>query len=277
MVAQAYAAAPEIFRKRGGIDVYALATRTQHLANARRKLLDDYASKISSKEDIMKMMIELEYSRDFSAKTQSLEEMLQLAHNPVAKAGQTNMGPLGVGNPDFTEDSFDASALVKDAVTSAEGQPINDQQTTEQLVEAGTNADGTVSPPARESQSITEAMSMWNSWHQDPNEPTSPDAVVMKEGWMSKLWRFLSDNYHGAYEWVSFNVQHTGAMSVSFSNSSREADISSMINGFSSSMASQRFTFSNGATGIPGFDAAIGAVKNTILGFAAGIDAAGIL
>ena len=278
LVAQAYAAAPEIFRKRGGIDVYALATRTQHLANARRKLLDDYASKISSKEDIMKMMIELEYSRDFSAKTQTMEEMLDLAHNPVTKAGSYgNMGPLGVGNPDFTEDSFDAGALVKDSITSADSMVIQDKVETDAAVQAGTNTDGTVTPEVRQSQGITEAMSMYNSWHQDPNEPGNPDAVIMKEGWMSKLWRFLSDNYHGAYEWVSFNVQHTGAMSVSFSNSSREADISSMINGFSSSMASQRFTFSNGATGIPGFDAAIGAVKNTILGFAAGIDAAGIL
>ena len=270
LVAQAYAAAPEIFRKRGGIDVYALATRTQRLATARRKLLDDYASKINNKEDIMRMMIDLEYTRDFTAKTQSLEEMLKLAHAPVPGAGG-----LGIGNEDFKEDSFDSKALVDDTfANSAEGQPILDAQSTTEQIQASTNADGTVTPTARESQAVTDTVSAYNFYDKDPNDG---NGNPIKEGWMSKLWRFMSDNYHGAYEWVTFNVQHTGAMSVSFSNSSREADISSMINGFSSSMASTRFTFSNGATGVGAFDAAIGAVKNTILGFAAGIDAAGIL
>lgn len=271
LVAQAYAAAPEIFRKRGGIDVYALATRTQHLATARRKLLDDYSSKITNKEDIMRMMIELEYTRDFTAKTQSLEDMLKIVHEPVPGAPNE----MGIGNPQFKEDSFDSAALVKDTLAnSADGQAINDQRSTAAQVEASTNADGTVSSNERKSQAITDGIEMFNSYHSDPN---SNDDPVMKEGWMSKLWRFMSDNYHGAYEWVTFNVQHTGAMSVSFSNSSREADISSMINGFSSTMASHRFTFSNGATGVDVFDAAIGTVKNTLLGFAAGIDAAGIL
>lgn len=270
LVAQAYAAAPEIFRKRGGIDVYALATRTQRLATARRKLLDDYASKINNKEDIMRMMIDLEYTRDFTAKTQSLEDMLKLAHTPVPGAGG-----LGIGNEDFKEDSFDSKALVDDTfANSAEGQPILDAQSTTEQIQASTNADGTVTPAARESQAVTDTVSAYNFYDKDPNDG---NGNPIKEGWMSKLWRFMSDNYHGAYEWVTFNVQHTGAMSVSFSNSSREADISSMINGFSSSMASTRFTFSNGATGVGAFDAAIGAVKNTILGFAAGIDAAGIL
>lgn len=275
LVAQAYAAAPEIFRKRGGVDVYALATRTQQLATARRKMLDDYSSKISKKEDIMRMMIELEYSRDFTHKTQSLEEMLKLAHNPVPGADNK----MGIGNPDFKEDSFDSKALVTDALNSAsaDSQPIADRDATAAAVAANTTVDGTVQPPPRESTAITDVLAAFNSYDADPNDKDNPDSRIIKEGWMSKLWRFMSDNYHGAYEWVTFNVQHTGAMSVAFSNSSREADISTMINGFSSSMASHRFTFSNGATGLPGFDQAIGAVKNAILGFAAGIDAAGIL
>lgn len=271
LVAQAYAAAPEIFRKRGGIDVYALATRTQSLATARRKLLDDYATKISSKEDIMRMMIEMEYSRDFTAKTQSLEDMLKLVHVPVP--GSDGMG---IGNEDFSEDSFDSKALVDDAMSSADSQNINIAPQANAEVQATSNEDGTVTPTVTErvSQAVTATVSAYNFYAKDPNDG---NGNPVQEGWMSKLWRFMSDNYHGAYEWVTFNVQHTGAMSVGFSNSSREADISTMINGFSSTMASTRFTFSNGATGVGVFDAAIGAVKNTILGFAAGIDAAGIL
>lgn len=270
LAAQAYAAAPEIFRKRGGIDIYQLATRTQRLATARRKLLEDYASKITNKQSIMNMMIQFEYTGDFEAKSQTIEEMLKLSHEQVPGANG-----MGIGNPDFTEDSFDSSALVKDSISSADGQEINVAQTQQPVsTEATTNADGTVTPPPRQSSAVTDIVSAFNFWDKDPN---NEGEVLPKEGWMSKLWRLMSDNYHGAYEWVTFNVEHTGSMSASFSNSSREADISTVINGFSSSMSSARFTFSNGATGLPVFDQAIGAIKNTILGFAAGIDAAGIL
>jgi hypothetical protein len=87
----------------------------------------------------------------------------------------------------------------------------------------------------------------------------------------------MSDTYHGSYKWVTYRVDHTGSTSASFSNSSREADISTMINGFSSTMAGHRFTFSNGATGLPMFDQAIGMVKNTLLGYASAMDVAGVI
>lgn len=269
LVNQAYQMAPEIFRKRGGIDVYAMANRAQALALRRRQILEKYADGISSKEDIMSKMIEMEYKMDLSgAKPKSLEELLKVHEFKTD-------GNVGLANDDFHEDQFSDTAndqLIKDSIANDEqaiGTANQQDQTT-----STTNADGTVTANAeRKSEALT-----------DPNNSafghmvTDPQGnKTMAQGWMSKIWDSLTNNYHGSYEWVSFRVEGTSSISSSFSNSSKEAEITSMINGFSSSMASARFTFSNGATGLPVFDTAIKAVKDTLLGFAAGMDVAGVI
>ena len=271
LVDQAYKMAPEIFRKRGGIDVYAMANRAQDLALARRNLLEKYADGISSKEDIMSRMIEFEYKMDISgAKRSSLEKLLK-AHEASNENG-------GIGNPDFAEDQFTDKGMA-DMVgkSTVEGEPIGTATEQQPATTSTTNPDGTVTaaPAATEAGKSTaiDSLSAFDYYYKDP----STNEVSMKQGWLSKVSNNVVNNYHGSYEWVTFRTETSGSVSSSFSNSSKEAEITSMINGFSSSMASARFTFSNGATGLPVFDGAIKAVKDTLLGFAAGLDVAGVI
>lgn len=274
LVDQAYQAAPEIFRKRGGIDVYYVVNRAQSLATARRKLLDSYADKITSKEDIARRMVEFEYTMDVSnPERQTLEQLLKLVHDTPQEQG-------GLGNPAEQyvneEDSFGSSYDAAYTTASVDGTEINiANQANAQTTAATTNADGTVEGGGKNLQSdeLKDRVTMFSSWSTDPNT----NQPVLKQGTLSKVWQAMSDAYHGSYRWVTFRVENTGSTSASFSNSSKEAEITSMINGFSSTMAGHRFTFSNGATGLPMFDTAISTVKNALLGYAAGLDAAGVI
>lgn len=274
LVDQAYKVAPEIFRKRGGIDVYAMANRAQDLALARRNVLEKYAEGISSKEDIMARMIDFDYKMSITnVKRRSLEDLLKIHEWNNGDAKQT-----GYGNPEFAEDQFSDDKMQEMIGTSTvDGEPISVAPEANPSVEATTNADGTVSaaPAVQEAGKSyeVESNSMFDYYYKDP----STGETSMKQGWLSKIWGSLTNNYHGSYEWVTFRTETSGSVSSSFSNSSKEAEITSMINGFSSSMASARFTFSNGATGLPVFDTAIKAVKDTLLGFAAGLDVAGVI
>lgn len=279
LVDQAYAAAPEIFRKRGGIDVYYTINRAQSLATERRKMLDNYANKINTREDVSRRMLEFEYTMDINVpERQTLEGLLNLVHNTPQEKG-------GVGNPDAKyveeEDSFGASYDAAYATASVDGTAISTATVSNAAAPATapaatTNPDGTVAaPPALKSAEVKKDATMYSSWSSDPS--TKEGTGILKQGILSKVWQSMADTFQGSYQWVTFRVEHTGTTSAAFSNSSKEAEITSMINGFSSTMAGHRFTFSNGATGLPLFDHAIKAVKNTLLGYADGVGAAGII
>lgn len=273
LVNQAYAEAPEIFRKRGGIDVYSMVTRSQQLANARRDMLNAKAEQINSREDLIARMVEFEYTMDVPAnklKIQTLDELIEDSHGKVYDKY------MSIGGTLFNEDTLEGSTeALSAASTTADGATIINTAGVSNELTATTNADGTMTSNAPSSTATATGAGAFNSVVTDPNNPLAEPTI--QQGWMSKLWSSMKVNYHGAYEWISFRVEHTGSISSSFSNSSRESDISSMINGFSSTMAGHRFTFSNGATGIGVFDAAVGTIKNTMLGFMDGLNAAGVI
>lgn len=270
LVSIAYKAAPELFKKRGGVDIYQLATRTQRLANARRKVLESYADKMSNEADIYKMMINYEYKSrviDPKGAGSTLEGLLKIHEQPY-------------GNPGFPEEDFNAKVQQSQDRASAAGyenasadQVIQTANATNPT-EGATNADGTVAGGSSEPDPNYDAGGLFPYYKRDP---TDSNGVVKQDGWLKQWWDNLAANYHGAYEWVTFRVQHTGSTSSSFSSSTKEADISSMINGFSSTMAGHRFTFSNGATGIGFLDSAISGVGNMLKGYMAGLDVAGVI
>lgn len=267
----AYKAAPELFKKRGGVDIYQLATRTQRLANARRKVLENYADKITQTTDIYKMMIDFEYKSRLIDKPTDKDSL----------RGLLDIHTQDYGNPSFQEESFDsfitdAARNATDSGTTYQGASAENVRTADatNATTATTNADGTVQAAAQPTPSDVDTGGLFPYYRRDP---TDTNGVVKQDGWLKKWWDNLAANYHGAYEWVTFRVQHTGSISSAFSNSSKEADVSSMINGFSSTMANARFTFSNGKTGIGFIDEPLAGVANMLKGYVSGLDAAGVI
>lgn len=260
LISIAHKAAPELFKKRGGIDVYQLATRTQRLASARRKVLENYGDKISNETDLYRMMIDYEYKTRYTdnpTEANSLRGLLKIHEQDY-------------GNPNFPEEDF--GKLTEAAYANASAENVINTAESSNPTESTTNADGTTATDASAGEYDNGGLFPYYK-----RDPTTGDQVIKQDGWLKQWWDNLAANYHGAYEWVTFRVQHTGSISSNFSNSSREAELSSMINGFSSMMAGHRFTFSNGNTGIGIIDSAVGGIKNTLMGYMSGLDVAGVI
>lgn len=267
LLEMAHQAAPRIFRKDGGVDAYYIANRVQTLAIQRRNLLVDRLSKPTSAQQLQQTANRLMY-----------EEKIRMTQNNTFEAmmDQQTSSPNGKPSPEFSEDTFSTSVKAEmERETSAALSGGTETADVANEQPATMNADGSVNAQ-QEWTNTTYAdqtyVPMWD-YYVKGQEGT----LVKKEGWIRNLITSMQSNFNRGYEYVGFKVDATGPISSSFSNQAGEPQISSDINNFSSGMASKRFSFSNGATGIPGVDSVLGGVKDFALGLAAGVDLAGLI
>lgn len=267
LLEMAHQAAPRIFRKNGGVDAYYIANRVQTLAIQRRNLLVDRLSKPTSAQQLQQTANRLMYEEKIRlTQNSNFEEMMD----------QSTSGPNGKPEPQFTEDTFNNSVkaeMEKSTANALSGGAETADVANEQP--ATMNADGSVNAQ-QEWESTTYAdqtyVPMWD-YYVKGQEGT----LVKKEGWIRSLITSMQSNFNRGYEYVGFKVDATGPINASFTNQAGEPQISSDINGMSANMAGKRFTFSNGATGIPGVDQVLTGVKDFALGLAAGVDLAGLI
>lgn len=273
LVAKAHRMAPEIFRARGGVDVYFMANRYQMLADAYRKIIEERIGKASSEEQIKQRIAALLSEQQLAGTAYQPKEFTTLRdewHNSQ------------MGNVDHTEVSGDAwanstqSSLSKALAGELSGTAITADQANS-ATPAELNAQGQAQPieaTATYSDTTTAASdtpSMMDYY------ATENGTLVKKKGWLSKIVDMNKASFNEGYQFVAFNVEHTGPVSASFSNSTRESDISSKINGFSSQAASLRFSFSQGTTGIPGIDAITNGIKEFGAGVLSGLEIGGLV
>jgi hypothetical protein len=95
-------------------------------------------------------------------------------------------------------------------------------------------------------------------------------------GYFSPVGDDILANVRDGSQFVTFKVDHIGSVSESFSNSTKESDISSKFNGNSSSARNTRFSFSEGNTGMPGVDAIKTAVSDVFTGVIDGVQMSGL-
>ncbi len=267
LLEMAHQAAPRIFRKNGGVDAYYIANRVQILAMQRRNLIVDRLSKPTSAQQLQQTANRLMY-----------EEKIRLTQNSYFEdmMNQQTSGPNGKPEPQFTEDTFSTSVkaeMEKETATALAGGTQTADQANEQ--QATMNADGSVNAQ-QETTATTYAdqtyVPMWDYFVKGQE-----GTLVKKEGWIRSLVTTMQSNFNRGYEYIGFKVDATGPISAAFNNQAGEPQLSSDINGMSASMASKRFSFSNGATGIPGVDSVLSGVKDFALGLAAGVDLAGLI
>lgn len=267
LLEMAHQAAPRIFRKNGGVDAYYIANRVQTLAIQRRNLLVDRLSKPTSAAQLQQTANRLMYEEKIRmTQNNTFEDMMK----------QQTSSPNGKPEPQFTDDVFNNSVkaeMEKQTASALAGGTVTADEAN--ATPATMNADGSVNTQ-QEWQNTTYAdqtyVPMWD-YYVKGQEGT----LVKKEGWIRSLITSMQSNFNRGYEYVGFKVDATGPISASFNNQAGEPQISSDINGMSANMASKRFTFSNGATGIPGVDQVLSGVKDFALGLAAGVDLAGLI
>lgn len=291
LIKMAHQAAPMLFKAKGGVDVYAMAMRVQDLANMRRESLVNIQENSNSLVDLKKRLQNYLYNEKLR------DNNTRDFHEDVLKPIQTGIA----GDPAYAgEDKFE-KALKAEAEKSISAQTTGGAVTADQSNTS--NANGSDNVQAQEApvsgaapktatrineqgqtvdeagnpvQSTTapgEVVPMYDYVIEDPNTGEK----VQKAGW---LHRWVSENksaFNQGFQFVSFKVNHTGSVSASFTNSTREAEISSRINGISQAANSMRASFAQGTTGIPGLDQVVQMGMNVLQGVADGMQLSGLM
>lgn len=209
-ISQLHELLPDIFKKNGGIDVYAMANRAQrlerkHKANMERALANAPPGGYTT-EQVSKIM-------------QGVENQI-LSDTPPSLVGD-NAG------------SYDGSYLGRWFASNPS-------------IPAGSNG-----PDSNSSSAVTEAIL---------------DTETAGESFFNFLKAELDDG--GAF--ASFRVNSTGPQTDTFSNTVGESELSSKINGMSSSARNTRFSFASGNVVGGALGTVLGGVIGAVQDFAAG-------
>lgn len=110
---------------------------------------------------------------------------------------------------------------------------------------------------------------------QDKNDPTA------KKSWISTFWTDLKSELDDGTAFATFQVDYTGTVSESFSNSVRDSDLQGKMNGMASSGRSTNFSFAGGSNigGVVGgvIDGITSAAKGVAAGIMEGFGVSGLL
>lgn len=229
--------APDIFLEGGGIDVYAISNKAQRMADIRYNRLKEVLSADMTNEQRAQAILNYQREKVTDPGGITIEQALNNYHG--SEFGNTALRRSDPAGNRLAAD-VDVTAL------DAEKTP------------------GTEAAEAAK-QSEKNSSKMRSNWlnSQDPKDTT---AQQKSEGWLTRFGNAYMSNRRDANQFLTLQVNHTGSTSESFSNSVRDSDISSKVNGFSSTARNARFSFSEGNTGIGIIDE----VKSSIASFISG-------
>lgn len=232
--------APDIFREGGGIDVYAISNKAQRMADERMRRMIEISNRENlSNEQRAAQMKEFLKTRVAKPEDISLDVALKEYHeSPVGNVANRRSDPAG-------------SRLTADVDVS-----MLKAENTE-----AKNAD--VEAVSKQSEGVTPGTRP--KWKYSTDEQ-GKQTQVKEKSYLDEFVDAYKANRRDGQQFVAYRVDYTGTASESFSNSTKESDISSKINGFSSSSRSARFSFSEGNTGIGIIDS----VKSSIASFISG-------
>lgn len=227
--------APDIFRENGGIDLYAVTNRPQRMADARYKEYIQIIEETNSHEERITALQAFQKKKLTDEGGEPLDDVLDryfksdsgnLANRRTDPAGARLTSEVDISQLDAESATAEQAATAKQTETNS---------------------------------------AMRTKWTNVKGEGKTTDQKT-SEGWLGRFASSYMANRRDAHQFISYRVNNTGSLSESFSSSVKDSDISSKINGFSSSARSARFSFSEGNTGIGIIDE----VKSSIASFVSG-------
>lgn len=246
---------PGIFKEEGGIDVYNVANRAQRLAHERDERMQRY---IEDADDVDEMLANMDkYRTEISSIGGSNSRWQVVERESGAQAGGFGKG-------------IEALIQRKHDMEGAAGYPEGNSYGDTGLDGLPTGEDG----EGVDLNKLTETS--WRGSYKNEDGQTVAERAEDKSGW-DVFWDNAQADLHDGSQFVSFRVDHTGEVSESFSNSTKESDIASKLNGFSSSARNARFSFSDGQTGFGVVDGIINSVRDFAGGIADSLQISGLV
>lgn len=266
---------PNIFRREGGIDIYAVSTAAQRMADRRFKNMENRLSAADTPEAVYTQL------RAFVMDYQAAGLDAPPTGEKITDPGKASIEKyLQLYHGSAWGDTSRINEVTLEQTLSGDAATVQPDGTAGTAAAEGDNAAIANAAKNFEASSLNGLRPVWNYDYEKeikPGDPVDMSKALVKPGWLDKVRDQFQAVYRDGGEFVSFRVDNPGTVSESFSNSSRESDISSKLNGMVNSARSARFTFSDGNTGAGLIDEAKNAAGNLLAGFLDGVHMSGLL
>ncbi len=242
---------PDIISPTGAIDVYAVGTRAQRIADKFNREVRETLDKGIT-------------SRNKAEQMRQLQQTMQGVRKQLLEGHFRDPGSAGI---DFYVQSYLQQSIAQPPAgtkTGADGSVIQDGQEVEAVGDRsiwsnlGDFAQGRITAAAN----------------------YAPNAAQRLGSWGTRLADFYEGERRDGADFVTFRVDYSGTSGESFSNSTKESEISQKINSAASSARSTRFSFAEGNLGDGAISSLIegglSAVKDVVQGTLAGVQMSGL-
>ena len=238
---EVYSALPSIWKENGKFDVYKMINRYQILSNYQARTIEKIYSEASSEEDY------------YSALEQ---HMRQARTDSIYQNYLEDIGPslskleeLFSKNPAYHSDGVDPQA-------AKVAKALDETNTRQSYGDNGLGTEQTATT-MNISEEQAKAQSV-DDWFDNIRNYVGETTDQISEQAMSELL--------DGGQWITWAVSNKEAITDTFSNSTREPDISSSLKGISSQARSLEVSTAGGNTGVGFVDAALKGVKDLVGG-----------
>lgn len=250
----------------GAIDIFALSTKAQRLANAYRTSVDN------AMEGAMKDLEKAQKPYDSNAGY--IEARENLRSNALEGVLTKYLDDVIGGLP--AADSILTVERNEESRSTGPGDTLYDYE--DNWVKTGGDATGYADDKAEDIQAeLDEVAELVTERQGTTPEGEKVSGNYVSTGLLSRLTSaFHAERKMGA-DFVTLMISNTGTHSESFSNSFKESGLQQSFNSTSSQARSARFNMAEGNLGIPGMDTAINMVKSFASGVLDSAQAGGLM
>ncbi len=249
-----------IVRASGGLDMYLIANKAQRMANARYKRLLELSENVSSKEDWRNKLIAYINNEKVQDDPKSAAFGLR---EYLAKFHESNNPFGGINRADMSDIPADSN-INKEDVSNLSVEQVQAQQAQQPAGEEGAATEG--GSGGADTSKITMNDTGKEQGFMAKFVKVSEEKWDLLKGWASEGSEYLAADMDHGSQYICLRVDHTGTITDTFNNSSRESEIATKINGTSKSFNDLSFSFAGGNTGFAIFDAATAAIGGFVKG-----------
>lgn len=286
-----HAAESDVFEPNGGINVYALATRPQRMADLRYMKIENAIKEAGGdhKALVVKLAeLDAEVLTVDKSDTQTWKDYLTEYHNLKWNQPSARSALKGTDVTDLeTRQAASNSTATGDQAAQAAAAATSNQAATQDQQAAAAELPPNATDTQKQAEFASTAAGGNDTGQYAKWQPGTGDDQTIMSGWIDTAFGNSTgrDTFLGHYmaarrdggKFLQLRVDHTGSMNESFSNSFGKPSIANKINGMSSDARQARFDLSDGNTGIGILDAATGALKKMVEGALDGVHLSGLM
>lgn len=264
--ADIYAELPDIWKSNGEFDIYRMINRYQVLANFQAAALAEFRANSASEKEMNEKLrafyTTMTYSRSFINRAASYEVSLSTLEE-VAKKSQ---GYKGVENPDQSEDDLINNMNSNFRAADEGGGTEKDFMSAAALDERRANAEAVKGTADTDSEALAQDTEQIESWMAEGQKQTFKEMFGSMTDIFDGLVQQGGSELRNGSQWITWKINGRDTVSRTWSNTTKEPEISSTVNAATQKARSLEVNLSGGQTGIGPVDGLITGLKSAFSG-----------